>query len=55
MIITLIILFLIIGFILIRYNPTIDTMILGLNKVLILWYNTDWKGLNRDYIILWQI
>lgn len=49
----LIILFLIFGLILVRFNPVLDTIILGLDKVLILWYNKDWKGLDRDYIILW--
>ena len=51
MIIFLIILTILIGSIEILFRPRLDTIILGLDKVLILWY-TNWEG-DRDYIILW--
>jgi hypothetical protein len=51
MIAFLIILIVLIGSIEIIFRPRLDTIILGLDKVLILWY-TNWEG-DRDYIILW--
>lgn len=52
MITFLIILIVLAGSIEILFRPRFDTIIiLGLDKVLILWY-TNWEG-DRDYIILW--
>lgn len=51
MITFLIILIIFVGSIEILFRPRFDTIILGLDKVLILWY-TNWEG-DRDYIILW--
>ena len=53
MIAFLIILIVFIGSIEILFRPRFDTIILGLDKVLILWY-TNLEG-DRDYIILWQL
>jgi len=51
MMIFLIILIVLIGSIEILFRPRFDTIILGLEKVLILWY-TNREG-ERDYILLW--
>jgi hypothetical protein len=47
----LFILIVLIGSIEILFRPRFDTIILGLDKVLVLWY-TNFKG-DRDYIVFW--
>ena len=47
----LFILIVLIGSIEILFRPRFDTIILGLDKVLVLWY-TNLKG-DRDYIVFW--
>ena len=52
--ITLMIISIILILLFFRYNPTIDEIKIRDTKLLVLWYNRDFNGENRDYIILWE-
>ena len=53
MTILLIIFILVLSFLVIRYNPSLDKLPMGEHELLILWYNKNKSGTDRDYIILW--
>lgn len=48
----LILFILILVFLMLRYNPRLDKIVIGTHELLIMWYNKDIKGKIRDYIIL---
>ena len=38
-----------------RYKPSFDIIEFVNDRLLILWYNKDFRGVNRDYIVLWKV
>ena len=54
MIIFSIVILIIVLLIFFRFNPRIDEISISNHRYFILWYDKDYKHLDRDYIILWE-